>query len=112
MDFKRLVLANQLVGARAIRYVLEEIDRDPGFDFYSLVDSVEQAMQLSEQHAPPVSRDRFSLSSKAEPCGGRTGCRRLEQAIAVARAVKEASPYLSLRGVGGYEGLLRASDPG
>jgi D-serine dehydratase len=45
--FKRLVLANQLVGARAIRYVLEEIEGDPGFDFYSLVDSVEQAKQLS-----------------------------------------------------------------
>ena len=39
--------------------------------------------------------------------GGRTGCRTHDEAMDVARAVKAAEPYLSLRGVGGYEGLLR-----
>ena len=109
--FKRLVLANQLVGARAIRYVLEEIDADPGLDFYSLVDSVEHATQLAEAaRAAGLSRP-LQLIVEGGFDGGRTGCRRLDQAIAVARVVKEASPYLSLRGVGGYEGLLRADDP-
>ena len=36
----RIVLANQLIGRQAIGYVLEEIKRDPDFDFYCLVDSV------------------------------------------------------------------------
>lgn len=43
--------------------------------------------------------------------GGRTGCRQLDQAMAVARTVKANEPYLSLRGVGGYEGLLRGKTP-
>ncbi|CAN5501338.1 amino acid deaminase [soil metagenome] len=110
-EFKRLVLANQLVGSRAIRYVLEEIEADPGFDFYSLVDSVEQATRLAEAaRAAGLSRP-LQLIVEGGFLGGRTGCRRLDQAMAVARVVKEASPYLSLRGVGGYEGLLRAADP-
>ena len=32
--FQRILLANQLVGRQAIRYVLAELERDPGFDFY------------------------------------------------------------------------------
>ncbi len=44
--------------------------------------------------------------------GGRTGCRSYEQAMDVARAIKAEAPYLSLRGVGGYEGLLRKPTPG
>ena len=32
--FQRIILANQLVGRQAIRYVLAELERDPGFDFY------------------------------------------------------------------------------
>jgi len=43
--------------------------------------------------------------------GGRTGCRQLDHAMAVARTVKANEPYLSLRGVGGYEGLLRGKTP-
>jgi hypothetical protein len=31
--FWRILLANQLVGRQAIRYVLDELGRDPGFDF-------------------------------------------------------------------------------
>ncbi|MBI3517149.1 MAG: amino acid deaminase, partial [Proteobacteria bacterium] len=40
MGFSRIVLANQLVGRQATRYVLDELKRDPAFDFYCLVDSV------------------------------------------------------------------------
>ena len=47
--FQRIVLANQLVGRQAIRYVLDELRRDPGFDFYCLVDSIENVRQLAEQ---------------------------------------------------------------
>ena len=46
--FDQVVMANQLVGARAIRYVLDEINRDPAFDFYSLVDSVALVNRLAE----------------------------------------------------------------
>ena len=110
--FDRLVLANQLVGARAIRYVLEEINRDPAFDFYSLVDSVELVKQLAE--APRAVGLSRPLQLIVEG-GFHRRAHRLPAARSGdgggARRSREASPYLSLRGVGGYEGLLRAADP-
>ena len=36
--FQRLVLANQMVGARAQRYVIDELKRDSAFDFYCFVE--------------------------------------------------------------------------
>jgi D-serine dehydratase len=108
--FKRLVLANQLVGARAIGYVLDEVANDPELDFYSLVDSVEHVTQLAEAARAARLARPLQLIVEGGFQGGRTGCRRLDQALAVAGAVKEAAPYLSLRGVGGYEGVLRAAD--
>jgi D-serine dehydratase len=38
--------------------------------------------------------------------GGRTGCRTLQDALAVANAVDAAAPHLALRGIEGFEGLI------
>jgi D-serine dehydratase len=105
--FDRVVLANQLVGARAIRYVLEEMRRAPDFDFYSLADSVALVERLAAAaRAAGLSRP-LQLIVEGGFMGGRTGARALDEAMAVARAVKAGEPYLALRGAGGYEGLLR-----
>jgi D-serine dehydratase len=109
--FQRLLLANQPVGARSQRYIVEELKRDKDFDFYGFVDSVDLVRQLAA-----VARDGkldrpIQVIIEGGFAGGRTGCRTLEEALAVARAVKAAAPYLSLRGVGGYEGLLRRPSP-
>ena len=53
--FARLLLANELVGPTAIRYVSEELDRDSSFEFYCLVDSVDGVRLLTD-----VLRDRQS----------------------------------------------------
>jgi len=45
--FSRIVLANQLVGWQAIRYVLDELRRDPEFEFWCLVDSLAGAQRLA-----------------------------------------------------------------
>ena len=42
--------------------------------------------------------------------GGRTGCRTIEQALDVARAVASAAPRLLLSGVEGYEGAVPGAD--
>lgn len=109
--FQRLLLANQPVGAKSQRYIVEELKRDREFDFYGFVDSVDLVRQLAA-----VARDGkldrpIQVIIEGGFAGGRTGCRTLEEALAVARAVKAAAPYLSLRGVGGYEGLLRRPAP-
>lgn len=105
---KRIVLANQLIGRQAIRYVLDELQADPDFDFYCLVDSVagvELLRQAAAAHG--LGRPLQVLLEGGMP-GGRTGARDLDAAMATARAVHAAAPHLALRGVEGFEGLIMA----
>jgi D-serine dehydratase len=110
--FQRIVLANQLVGRQAYRYVLDELARDPGFEFYSLVDSV----ALVEQMAAAARERRIGRPLTVFLEGGmkgmRTGARDLDTARAVAKAVKAAEPYLQLRGIEGFEGLVAQGEEG
>jgi D-serine dehydratase len=107
--FSRIVLANQLVGRQAIRYVLDELRRDPGFDFYCLVDSVRGVETLAEAARTHPAGRPLQVLLEGGFSGGRTGARDLDTALAVARAVKAASPDLALRGVEGFEGLFGGS---
>ena len=109
--FKRIVLANQLIGRQAIGYVLGEIKRHAGFDFYCLVDSVANVEQLAAAARVAAPGRPLQLLLEGGMAGGRTGCRDLAAALAVARAVKAASPYLALRGVEGFEGLIHSDSP-
>jgi len=43
--------------------------------------------------------------------GGRTGCRSVDEALAVARRVHAARPYLRLAGIEGYEGSVKGATP-
>ncbi len=102
----RVVLANQLVGRQGIRFVLDEMARDPAFEFYCLADSVANVEQIAAAaRARNVGRP-INLFLEGGFVGGRTGCRSLAEAETVARAVKAAEPHLSLRGVEGFEGLM------
>lgn len=105
--FHRLLLANQMVGAQARRYVIDELKRDAEFDFYCFVDSEPLVHQLAEAVRASGLARPLQVIVEGGFAGGRTGCRSHEEAMRVARAIKRAGPYLTLRGVGGYEGLLR-----
>ncbi len=106
----RVVLANQLVGARSIRYVLDELARDPAFDLYVLADSIANVESLAAAaRAARIGRPLQLLVEGGIP-GQRTGARNLQSALGVARAIKAAEPHLALRGVEGYEGILRGAD--
>jgi D-serine dehydratase len=103
--FARLLLANQLVGPQAIRYVLGELARDPAFDFYCLVDSVENVEALAREAKRAAAARPLQVLLEGGLLGARTGCRTVAKALEVARAVKRGEPYLSLRGVEGFEGV-------
>jgi D-serine dehydratase len=109
--FNRIVLANQLIGRQSIGYVLEEIKRHADFDFYCLVDSVANVEQLAAAAREAAPGRPLQVLLEGGMAGGRTGCRDLAAALAVAHAVKAAEPHLTLRGVEGFEGLIHSSSP-
>ena len=107
----RVLLANQLVGRQAIAYVLDELVRDPAFEFFALVDSVASVQALAAAAARRNPGRPLKLLVECGFQGGRTGCRTIDQALAVAQAVAAARPHLALAGVEGYEGAVPASVP-
>lgn len=102
----RVVLANQLIDPQAIRYVLDEMERDPSFEFWTLVDSVEGVARLSEAVRGRGLGRPLNLLLEGGMPGGRTGVRSLDAGLAVARAVAASAPHLALCGVEGFEGLI------
>lgn len=109
---ERIVLANQLVGRQAVAYVVDALKTDPKLDFYCLVNSVENVAALRTAAAAAGLGRPLKLLLEGGFVGGRTGCRDLEAALAVARATKAAAPHLALVGVEGFEGLLKGAAVG
>ena len=107
---QRVVMANQLVGRQAIREVLAELRADPTFWFACLVDSVELVEQLAAEARSFGHERPLQVLLEGGYPGGRTGCRTVEQALAVARATA-AAPELALIGVEGFEGLIARPTP-
>lgn len=107
----RVLLANQLVGRQAIDYVLDELARDPQFEFFALVDSVAGVELLVRAAAHRNPGRPLRLLVECGFRGGRAGCRSVDEALAVARAVARARPHLSLAGVEGFEGAVPAAAP-
>jgi D-serine dehydratase len=101
---QRILYANELVGSAEVRLICDELQRDPDFDFYCLVDSVAGVELL----AAPVAKLSRPLRVLLEVgfTGGRAGVRELDTAVEVAEAVA-GTPQLTLVGVEGFEGLLR-----
>lgn len=102
---RRVLLANQLVARADTNAVLQLMHEDPDFDCYVLADSlagVERLAEAVERH--PLARKLPVLVELGLP-GKRAGCRTLDEAMTVARAVQGA-PGLQLAGFEGYEGLL------
>lgn len=101
----RVVLANELVEPAAIRWLADELQEDPGFDFYCLVDSVPGVRVLEDALDGAGLDRRVNVLLELGVEGGRTGCRTREEARAVAEAVS-AARHLALVGVEGFEGVL------
>jgi D-serine deaminase-like pyridoxal phosphate-dependent protein len=103
----RIILANQLVDAAALRWLAAELDRDPGFEFACWVDT-ERGVELMTEalRAAAPARPVDVLLELGVP-GCRTGARDRAAALAIADAVA-ASPVLRLAGVASYEGAVAA----
>ncbi|WP_246688604.1 MULTISPECIES: amino acid deaminase [unclassified Mesorhizobium] len=107
--FKRIVLANQLVGRSAIDYVVHELATDPQFDFFCLVDDPSNVSVLAARVRETGLSRPLNVLVELGYSGGRTGCRTVAQALALAREIRATGGALALAGIEGFEGLMRAS---
>ena len=101
----RIFYANELVGAADIRFVCDQLRRDPGFEFYCLADSVAAVRLLAARVAAARPGRRLNVLVEGGLPGGRCGVRDVHTAVEVAEAVRAAGAQLALAGVEGFEGL-------
>ena len=99
----RILLANEVTDPHGLRFLAEELRRDAGFELWAYVDS-EASVRLWREALSEAPRP-LPVLLEVGFAAGRAGCRSLDQALAVARAVQRA-PALRLRGVAGFEGIL------
>ncbi len=100
---RRVLLANEVVDAAALRWIGAELDADPEFEVSVWADSV-RGVELMSAALDGAVRPVDVLVEVGAP-GGRGGARDRRTAVEVARAVA-AAPGLRLAGVAGYEGIL------
>lgn len=104
---RRVLMANQLVGRRNMEIVADLL-RDPGFDFFCLVDSADLADQLGAFFR--ARGQRLHVLLELGVAGGRTGVRDDAQREAVLAALARWPDTLVLAGVEVYEGVLQQED--
>jgi D-serine dehydratase len=103
----RVLLANEVTDRHGLRFLAGELRRDPSFELWTYVDSADgvrlwqEALAGVQRPLPVLLEVGFTL--------GRAGCRSVEQALTVARAV-HAAPALQLGGVAGFEGILHRDE--
>jgi D-serine dehydratase len=108
---QRIILANQLIGKANVRYVLEELAQDPAFEFYCLVDSIAGVELLAAAARERGVGRPLCVLLEGGFLGARCGARDVDGALAIAKAVKAHEPFLSLRGVEGFEGSVGGATP-
>ncbi len=99
----RVLLANELTDPAGISWLADEMAADPAFDCYLYVDSVAGVRLLDESLRVRGARRPVPVLVELGYPGGRTGCRDIGEAIAVAEAAA-AAPALRVAGAAGYEG--------
>lgn len=107
---QRVLYANQLTTNAEIDYVLDELARDPAFDFYCLVDSEAGLRRLQARAALRDCGRPLQVLLEVGVANGRTGVRTVEQGLALGRALAQAAPHLRLRGIEAFEGVFGGYD--
>jgi len=106
---RRVLMANQLLGALEVRAVIDLLKQHPDLEFHFLVDSPAQLAAIEAAAASdPPERKLTALIELGVP-GGRTGVRAHDAALALARQVA-ASRFVALSGLECYEGLQISGD--
>jgi D-serine deaminase-like pyridoxal phosphate-dependent protein len=106
----RVLIASQLTERGAAEWLARELAADPDFDGYVYADSL-AGVRLLDEAARSIRPGRpLKVLVELGYPGGRTGCRSIADALAVAGAVDSAGT-LELAGAAGYEGGIQRDDP-
>ena len=100
----RILLANEIVEADALRWIAGELERDPSFEFMCLVDDPHVVETMDQVVREVLVHRKLPVLLELGLEGGRAGARSTQKALEVARAVA-GSHVLTLAGVETYEGL-------
>lgn len=104
LGLRRIIVANQLIGEADIAHAGRLQDEHEELQLYYLADDVAQVDMLESIASRYGFKRRFTVLLELGLPGGRTGCRGLEQAIALARRIAQ-SEHAMLAGLECYEGL-------
>ncbi len=103
----RVFIANEVIAPGDVAWLAVATRR--GHEVYCCVDSVD-AVNLLDAGLGGLTKDgRVPVLVELGVPGGRTGCRSVSEALAVARHVT-ASARLRLAGVSGFEGIISANE--
>lgn len=100
---RRVLMANELVGKENMAIVARML-RDPGFEFFCLVDSAAQVEQLGSYFS--AQGQHLHVMVELGVMGGRTGVRDSAQLNQVLDGLARWREAISLDGVELYEGVL------
>lgn len=106
---QRILLANQLVSAAAIRWLCAELRADSDFELFCLVDSAQGAAQLDAQLGRFGAPRQIRVFAEIGYAGGRTGVRD-DSGLAACVDATNAATHLDLVGIECFEGLFAASE--
>ncbi|WP_163512525.1 amino acid deaminase [Fodinicola acaciae] len=99
---RRIILANELVNPAALRWVGQQLDADPEFEMFCLVDSSYTVDRMTALLAGV--RRQLPVFLEVGMPAGRAGVRDHAEALKVAASIA-ASPALRLAGVEAFEGV-------
>jgi D-serine dehydratase len=103
---RRVIVANQVVGAPNLALLAQELNASVDFDLYFWVDSVEGVAELADAHARHQLTRPWQVLLEVGWPGGRTGAQTQEAIDRVTAAITASEDAVRLVGVSTFEGLL------
>jgi D-serine dehydratase len=107
---RRVLIANQLVGAANIRSLAEAMNQHAEAELYCLADSVEGVDHLAQWLEQSALRRPLGALIEFGRAGWRTGVRPVDQAAQVREAISRHGRYLRFCGVEAFEGLAASEE--
>ena len=108
----RIFLANQLTGKGSADWLVAELNADPGFEFYCLVDSQAGVDELVAAANRGQLMRPIKVLIEVGLEGGRCGVRNLAQGVELAKYIAQHPKQLALAGIETFEGVFQMTESG